>query len=409
MLDRTRCRQLRISLALMMMSAAVGIGRSQDTDGAHSPSRTETFAALQAEKFKTSRPYVPAKAEALVRKFESMLLLEPSGFYPYFGTVYRGGGLTGGAGYRQFFGDNTSWYVQGLYSVLNYKLIESGVESKDHLNRRLSFGSRLAWRDAPHAPYYGLGMKTDPDDRTNYRFQKTSANGHATFRPTRWIVTSGSVGFEHWEIKEGRGDFPSTETQHTPRTAPGLGANPSFVHSQASVGIDWRPAAGYARRGGLYEVALHDYHLTSSGVDSFQKLTGEVIQHLPLLRETWVLAARGRVETTLNDNDVIPYYLLPVLGSGDTLRGFATDRFRDRHSMLMNAEFRWLPSVGLDMALFYDAGKVTSRRNDLSFRGLKSDVGIGARFHGLIATPLRVDLAVGNEGWRLVLSSGPVF
>jgi len=77
--------------------------------------------------------------------------------------------------------------------------------------------------------------------------------------------------------------------------------------------------------------------------------------------------------------------------------------------MVMNAEFRWLPAVGLDMALFYDAGKVTSRRNDLNFQQLKSDVGIGARFHGILATPLRIDFAVGNEGWKLVLSGGPVF
>jgi hemolysin activation/secretion protein len=210
-------------------------------------------------------------------------------------------------------------------------------------------------------------------------------------------------------MKQGKGDIASIESQHTSQTAPGLGASPSFVHSQASVGIDWRRSPGYTRRGGLYEVVWHDYHSTSGGDYGFQRMTAEVIQHLPLLRETWVLAARGRVETAMNDNDVIPYYLLSSLGSGGTLRGYSSDRFRDRHSMLMNAEFRWLPSVGLDMALFYDAGKVTSRRNDLSFKGLKSDVGIGARFHGLFATPLRIDFAVGNEGWRLVLSGGPGF
>ena len=88
------------------------------------------------------------------------------------------------------------------------------------------------------------------------------------------------------------------------------------------------------------------------------------------------------METTLNDNDLIPYFLLPQLGSGSTLRAFATDRFRDRHSLLLTAEFRWTPSVALDMALFYDAGKVASRRKDLNFKEMKSDVGIGARFHG---------------------------
>jgi hypothetical protein len=323
--------------------------------------------------------------------------------------VYHGGGLTLGAGYRQYYGDNTHWYVQGLYSFLNYKLIEGGTESKNHLNRTLSLGSRLGWRDATQVPYYGLGMTLGPDDRTNFRFQQTYAEGHATLRPRRPFVVKGGLAFERWETSEGKGNFPSIETRHTPLTAPGLGASPNFIHTQASAGIDWRQSPGYTRRGGLYEVVFHDYHSNSGGAYNFQKLTGEAIQHIPILRETWVLAGRARVETTLNDNDTIPYFLLPALGSGSTLRGFASDRFRDRHSMLMNAEFRWIPSVAVDMAIFYDAGKVTSRRNDLSFQGLKSDVGFGIRFHGLIATPLRVDVAVGNEGWRLAVSGGPVF
>ena len=323
--------------------------------------------------------------------------------------MYQGGGLTLGAGYRKYYGDNTSWYVQGLYSLSNYKLIEGGTDSKDHFNRRLSFGTKLGWRDATQVPFFGLGMKTNKDNRTNFRFQETYADGHATFKPIHWIVMKGAVAYEHWDTKEGKGQYPSIETVHTPLTAPGLGADPSYIHSQFSAGFDWRTSPGYTRRGGLYEATLHDYHSISGGDFSFQKLTGEAIQHIPLYRETWVLAGRARVDTTLNDNNVIPYFLLPSLGNGSTLRAYNTDRFRDRHSMLMNAEFRWIPAVAWDMAFFYDAGKVTSLRNDLSFKGLKSDVGVGIRLHGLIATPLRVDVAVGNEGWRFVISGGPVF
>ena len=55
----------------------------------------------------------------------------------------------------------------------------------------------------------------------------------------------------------------------------------------------------------------------------------------------------------------VPYFLLPSLGSGSTLRGYSSWRFRDRHSLLMSGEFRWIPNrLGLDMAMFYDTGKV---------------------------------------------------
>ena len=398
-----------LCLGVLMISATTAHGRSQSNDAPTADSRNGILAALQAEKLKASKPYQPDRAEALLHRLEKMILLEPSGWYPYFSSVYPGGGLTGGAGYRKFYGDNTNWYVQGMYSFSNYKLLEGGTESRDHLSRRFSFGSRLGWRDATEVPFYGLGMKSDKDDRTSFRFQETYADGHVAFRPVKWFVTKASLAYEHWELKEGEGSFPSIETQHTAQTAPGLGVNPSFVHTQGSAGIDWRRSPGYTRTGGLYEVTLHDYHNTSGGTYSFQKLTGEVIQHVPLRRETWVLAARGRVETILNDGDIVPFYLLPKLGDGSTLRAYGTDRFRDRHSMLMNAEVRWVPSVAVDMAFFYDAGKVTSKRNDLSFQGLKSDVGIGVRIHGLMATPVRLDVAVGNEGWRIVLSGGPVF
>jgi hypothetical protein len=372
-------------------------------------SRIESFSILQANKAKVAQPPTPDKAEALVRRLEALLILDPSGFFPYFDSVYQGGGLTGGAGYRKFYGDNTFWEVKGLYSVLNYKLIEAGTVSKGHLHGRLLFGARLGWRDATQVEYYGVGQNSEPEDLAEYRFQQTYAEGRAEYRPLRWMPIKSSLAFENWNTMKGQSADPSIETIYTPQSAPGLGADPSYVHTTVSAGIDWRQSPGYTRRGGLYEATFHDYRNTNGGLYSFQKLVGEVIQHVPLLRETWVLAARGRVETTLNDNDTVPYFMLPFLGSGSTLRAFSSYRFRDRHSMLMNAEFRWMPAAGLDMALFYDAGKVASQRSDLDFKALKSDVGIGARFHGPLATPLRIDLAIGNEGWRLVLSGGPIF
>jgi hypothetical protein len=61
------------------------------------------------------------------------------------------------------------------------------------------------------------------------------------------------------------------------------------------------------------------------------------------------------------------------------------------------------------MAIFYDMGKVADRRGDLDLRGLKSNVGIGVRFHGLATTPLRIELARGNEGLNLVFSGRAIF
>jgi hypothetical protein len=211
------------------------------------------------------------------------------------------------------------------------------------------------------------------------------------------------------QTDEGRGSAPSIETRYNAFTAPGLGANPKYVHSQATAAIDWRMSPGYTRRGGYYGVTLVDY-TDVDDIFSFRRLDGELIQHLPLLRENWVISLRGRVQTVLDDNDFVPYFLLPSLGSGRTLRAYQTGRFRDRHSVLTSAEIRWIPNrLGLDMAFFYDAGKVTSRREDLDLNDLESDWGIGARFHGPTATVLRIEAARGREGWHLVFTTNAAF
>ena len=134
------------------------------------------------------------------------------------------------------------------------------------------------------------------------------------------------------------------------------------------------------------------------------------MQHLPILRENWVLSFRGRVQSTLDDDDNVPYFLMPSLGSGSTLRGYSTARFRDRHALLTSAEFRWIPNrLALDMAIFYDAGKVANRRSALDFNNLTTNWGIGARFHGPTSTPIRLEVAKGSDGFHLVISSSAAF
>jgi outer membrane translocation and assembly module TamA len=61
------------------------------------------------------------------------------------------------------------------------------------------------------------------------------------------------------------------------------------------------------------------------------------------------------------------------------------------------------------MALFVDVGKVARERRDLDFDELKTAYGIGMRFHGPTFTPLRLDVARGNEGVRVHITGGLAF
>jgi outer membrane protein assembly factor BamA len=100
----------------------------------------------------------------------------------------------------------------------------------------------------------------------------------------------------------------------------------------------------------------------------------------------------------------------PALGGGSTLRGFASWRFRDRNSLLLQAEWRIMVNRFVDTAFFYDTGKVAARASDLDLKDLRHDYGFGIRFHGPQSTPLRIDFARSNESsLRIVFSSSAIF
>ena len=370
-------------------------------------SRADAIASEQAAKSTQLRPYEPSKAERMFLAIKRTFIDSPSGFYPTFGSVYSGGGFTPGAGYRQFFGDRTFWDVKGLFSIKAYKLVEFSTESPGHAHDRIDLRARVGWRDATDVAFYGLGMSER--ERSAFGIQQAYVGGGVDGRPTKWTMLTTSITYEDFTTGDGRGTFPAVASVYTPESVAGLGASPTYLHTSASAGIDWRPSAGYARRGGLYNLAYHNYADVDSTY-SFDRLDAAIVQHIPIMRETWVFSFRGQVQTTIDDNDVVPYFLLPALGSGNTLRAYDTWRFRDRHSLLASVEWRWVPNMlGLDMALFYDAGKVTRQRSDLDFSGLKNDVGVGVRFHGPAVTPVRIELAKGSEGLRLVFAGSAAF
>lgn len=371
--------------------------------------RAAAIAAEQAEKATRLAPPQRSWPEQLLLTAQQTIVLQPSGFYPYFDSVYSGGGFTLGAGYRHFTGDQTHVNLAGLYSLTGYKFIEAGATSSGHWSGRLDLHAASGWRDATQVAYHGLGIDSVEDDTTAFRMQQAYVGGDLTARPRVWILLTAGAWYEDYTIKDPTGGLTPVDERYDAATAPGVGVNPSFLHTTVSAAIDSRPAADYARRGSFLQVAHHRY-ADQAGDYSFNRLDTEAVQHIPILRENWVISLRGRVQSTLGESDQVPYFLLPALGSGSTLRGFSSWRFRDRHSALVSAEWRWIANrLALDMALFYDAGMVAPRFDALTFGAFSSDYGVGARFHGPARTPLRIELAHSVEGTRLVFAASAAF
>lgn len=301
--------------------------------------------------------------------------------------------------------------MRGSYTISGYKRIEAEFVAPRLFERRGHLSVLGGWREATQVGFYGIGTgPTSKDDRANYSFRQPYASALLDFQPTRGILhLTGGVELSTWDQRPGEGNQPSVEEIYTPATLPGLGSSPTYVHTQAGIALDTRTFPGYTRRGSLLGVTVHGFNDTD-GASDFRQVDYQAVQHIPIGHDAWVLSLRGEVSTTYTSGDnEVPFFMLPALGGGSSLRGFSSWRFRDRHSVLLSAEWRVLVSNFVDTALFVDAGKVVANRSALDLDHLKSDFGIGFRIHGPAATPLRIDFAKSNEGLVIVFSSKAAF
>ncbi len=107
----------------------------------------------------------------------------------------------------------------------------------------------------------------------------------------------------------------------------------------------------------------------------------------------------------------MPYFLLPSLGSGSTLRGYSSWRFRDRHAVLASGEWRWIVNrLALDLAVFVDTGMVAPRLDAITHRSASSPTTASAcAFTDRRARRCASSSRTGREGTRLVFAASAAF
>lgn len=389
----------RCSVALMLACTA-GSAMAQD-----SASRAAELAAAQAEK---AGHLSPPKAGLVERQ---VLAIERAGGFgvargPFvtFGDIKRGAGASIGPAYGKTFGSGAVFVAKAGYSIRNAKMAQVAFDAAPMFGGRLRASTRVRWQDVPEVAFHGLapGIAGEP---ASYSETMTEASAAATLRPVTMLRFDGGIGVERFKTAIGASD-PERIGLFT--GVPGVSAAPRYIHSRGAAAIDTRDGEGYTRRGSLLRATIHDYRQQNGGPYSFRRVDTAAEQYLPVMHGNWVVYLGVRASTTMADRgDEVPYFLMPDLGGHD-LRGFDNYRFRNRHSILATAEYRWYAQEYLDGAIFYDAGKAVADRRDLDFSGLKGSYGAGVRLHGPRTTALRLEVARSREGTRLILAFSPV-
>ena len=387
---------------------------------AQEPGTREEVDRLEREaKSREMTPTEPGIVERLAVKLEDGRLFErilnpAEGLYPKLGNVSPGSGFAAGPAYRRpgLLGDRADFSAFAAASVRKYWLIEAKLTLP-----RLAGGAAFAELHArrshfPQEEFFGLGATSNRRDQVAYTLDDWVVGISGGLRATPWLSFGGSTDRLHPEIGAGASsDFPSIEERFDAATLPGLEQQPAFLRSEVFVEANYRQPLANPRRGGRYHLGYRHYDDRATGRYSFSLAQLDLQQYLPFLMDRRVVALRAHVEIAdVGAGHDVPFHFQPSLGGPDDLRGFTRFRFRDRNVLLLQAEYRWEIFTAVDGAIFYDAGTVAPRMNDLNLRRLDSDYGIGFRFGSSQGVFLRIEGAFGSgEGPHFVMRFGHVF
>ncbi len=333
-----------------------------------------------------------------------------NGFYPALWNMIPGAGwISAGPGYRQWYAKDRA-VVDGSMAVSwrGYKLIQGRVEFPAIARSRIALGTHYRWQDFTQIGFYGTGPGSFESNHSEYGLRSHNLIGYATFSPIQTVRIGAQIGWLSPSIRPRggwfEGDTPDTRAVFPANPVYALADQPDFVQREVSVAADTRDFPLHPTSGGLYRAALADFD-DSAGVFSFRRYEAEAAHFLPVAGSRVVLAVRGwLVGSGTSEGQVVPFYLQPALGGDNSLRSYADFRFHDRNMLVLNAEGRVAITAHLDAAVFVDAGNVASRAADLNLD--KRSYGAGIRLHTRRQTFGRVDVARGDEGWRLLLRLG---
>lgn len=285
------------------------------------------------------------------------------------------------------------------------------LRSKDWLGGRIEAEMLSMSHYYPKIQFYGPGPDSRKTGRSNFLLDDNSADWSLGVSPVRGLLLGGSTGLLWINAGAGRDRrFASADQLYTPQEMPGIDRQTNFHRYGSFLRVNYLDNPAGPRAGGFYLFQYNRYDDRRGLGYGFNLLETEFRQYIPFFNQRRVIALRGR--TLLTDphaGETVPFYLQPWLGGPDDLRGFRPFRFRDRNSMLLNAEYRWEVFAGLDMAIFADAGKVFPRRGQLNFSRLEKSYGFGFRFNARNQTFLRMDFGFSREGFQAWFKFNDVF
>jgi hypothetical protein len=429
------------ALAWLILACAAAAEETVERPNEAPGTRAYEWRQLRESRFAKVRPYEAGFAERQVLGFEkaerpSILDLNLLGFYPRIQSIAHGSRTAGGVRFWKADIGRSLLDVHGsaFYSIHGYEFYDLQFGRLPHSGKgfplRSSQGNEVyelgnlapgqaaalilygsaRYQHYPRTSFYGSGPDSRSEDQTSFLDQRAFYELVAGVQLSQHFSLTARGGYVQVFVGPGEDErFPTTQEQFTDADAPGLETQPDFVLVSGQAFWDRRDRPANPKKGAM--AALQVTSLNDRGGDAFgfTRIAGDVRGFVPLGSVQRTLALRGYLSSDEAASGArVPFYVQETLGGSHTLRGFPNSRFRDTKLLLLQAEYRWEASPGIELALFTDAGRVASRVSDL-FSDLEADAGIGLRLKTYRNTAFRLDVARSREGWQVLARFNAVY
>lgn len=413
---------------LFIVAGAGPVHAQEGTAGADTTTtQTDRLIEMRREKERTLEPAPPpGRLEKLLESVEDKMESGGPGgagfmgFRPVLGGLRQGAGLSAGLAFEPFGrGGRTLLSVEAVGSVKKYW----GVRAlAGYRSTPLLIAGYGQYRHMPEERFFGRGPDSRLDQESSYRLNEADAGILAGLQLGSRFAFGAQAGYVRAQPGPGSADDIPT-SQEIFGQLPGLVEDTEHLSLGGWLRFDGRDPAPQFRffrelspvesglvrmplttKRGIFAVAeFTDYTPLGEEELGFQRLTVQSQQYIPFRNGYQVFALREFLALSRTDGSGMPFHMLPSLGGAYSLRGYELFRFRDRHALLLNAEYRWNVWRFADLVLFVDAGQVFGTAEDISVSDLHADYGGGLRLvsgtHGFA----RVEVARSSEGTQLLV------
>jgi hypothetical protein len=264
----------------------------------------------------------------------------------------------------------------------------------------------------PH--FWGIGPASLEANRSDYLWDHSQITLQASIEPGWGFRLAGRASAEDDRIGRGRDDAQPDITETFAGDLPfGVNERLRWARFGATVELDLASFDEYQERGLRLSATPELFRGIDDTNADFHRLRGEADAFLPITVRHQLAFHAFAESNRADEGPAVPFYHLAALGSTDGLRGFSSDRFRDRDAVALMSEYRyevWRDEpAAADMFLFLDQGAVARSLSDVSLDDLERNYGIGIRMVKNERFLGEVYLAFGGDGPRFAFRIGSTY